>query len=65
MVDSVVQYGLALATFAFLVVTGLSIIGMIGDEMWTNAALLIGVGAGSFFLGRATLSIGDLRRRDV
>ncbi|GAB3310868.1 hypothetical protein EI982_05075 [Haloplanus rallus] len=63
--DETVQYGLALATFVFLVATTLSIVGVVSDRLWTNVALLIGVGAGSFFLGRATLSIDDLLRRDV
>ena len=65
MVNRTVQYGLAFATFTFLVVTGASIMGIVSDQMWTRAALVIGVGVGSFFLGRADLSIGDLLRRDV
>jgi hypothetical protein len=65
MVNRTVQYGLALATFTFLVVTGASIVGLVSDQLWARAALVIGVGVGSFFLGRADLSISDLLRRDV
>lgn len=65
MVNRTVQYGLAFATFTFLVVTGASIVGIVSDQLWARAALVIGVGVGSFFLGRADLSIDDLLRRDV
>ena len=65
MVNRTVQYGLAFATLTFLVVTGASIVGLVSDQLWARAALVIGVGVGSSFLGRADLSIGDLLRRDV
>jgi hypothetical protein len=37
----------------------------VSNQLWARAALVIGVGVGSFLLGRADLSIGDLLRRDV